>query len=205
MVGCGNGDGTRLPPDAVRNRSRAGRDPCARVPGGAQEFQTLARQDFPRRVRADRIPLSANLGHRRLAQGPPKSSGVCLASTFADQTNRDRGRIHLWHGKEVSMRKAKTTSGRATSRTGRYWSAAVTRHSDAITIAKGVFRRDDPNSIARSLKRAVEHSNRRKSTPSRSAISLLNSYINRAGKHLPARRRNILERAKGPLRGPYGT
>ncbi len=102
------------------------------------------------------------------------------------------------------MRKAKTTSGRATSRTGRYWSAAVTRHSDAMTIARGVFRRDDPNSIARSLKRAAEHSNRRKSSPFRSAISLLNFYINRAGKNLPARRRNILERAKAALRSLYG-
>ena len=102
------------------------------------------------------------------------------------------------------MRRPKKSSSRATGRTGRYWSAAVTERSDAITIPKGIFQRDDPNSIARSLKRAAEHSNRRKSSPFRSAISLLNFYINRAGKNLPARRRNILERAKAALRSLYG-
>jgi len=102
------------------------------------------------------------------------------------------------------MRKAKTSSGRATSRTGRYWSAAVTKRSDAITIPRGIFRRDDPNSIARSLKRAAEHSNRRKSSPFRSALSLLTFYVNRAGKNLPARRRYVLERAKASLRSLYG-
>lgn len=101
------------------------------------------------------------------------------------------------------MPKAKTSSGRARSRSGRYWSAAVTQRSDAITIPRGIFRRDDPNSIARSLKRAAEHSRRRKSRPFRSALSLLTFYVNRAGKNLPATRRAILERAKESLRSLY--
>jgi hypothetical protein len=97
------------------------------------------------------------------------------------------------------MRKAKRSSGRA----GRYWSAAVTQRSDAITVPPGLFRRDDPDSIARSLKRAAERSRRRKSSPFRSALSLLNFYINRAGRNLSVRRRRILERAKGSLRSLY--
>lgn len=101
------------------------------------------------------------------------------------------------------MRKAKTSSGRARSRTGRYWSAAVTQRSDAMTIPKGLFRRADPNSIARSLKRAAQRSRRRKSSPFRSALSLLTFYVNRAGKNLPAGRRYVLERAKASLRNLY--
>jgi uncharacterized protein DUF3175 len=102
------------------------------------------------------------------------------------------------------MRKAGASSGKGSKRTGRYWSAAVTQHSDAITIPKGLFQRDDPKSIARSLKRAAEHSRRRKSSPFKSAASLLNFYINRAGKNLPTGRRRILERAKVALRSLYG-
>ena len=102
------------------------------------------------------------------------------------------------------MRKQRKSSGRASARTGRYWSAAVTQRSDAIDLPEGVFRRDDPNSIARSLKRAAEHSRRRKSSPFRSALSLLTFYVNRAGKNLPAERRATLERAKESLRILYG-
>ena len=38
----------------------------------------------------------------------------------------------------------------------------------------------------------------------RSAMSMLNFYINRAGKKLPARRRQTLERAKDELRAQFG-
>ncbi|MGH9393686.1 MAG: DUF3175 domain-containing protein [Terriglobales bacterium] len=39
-------------------------------------------------------------------------------------------------------------------------------------------------------------SNRRKAEPFRSAMSMLNFYLNRAGKNLPASRRRILQAAK---------
>jgi hypothetical protein len=76
----------------------------------------------------------------------------------------------------------------------------VTEHSDALDLEKDVFTRDDPKSIARSLKRSAEHSKRRKGTPLQSAMSMLTFYINRAGKDLPKARKDVLEQAKGELR-----
>jgi hypothetical protein len=85
----------------------------------------------------------------------------------------------------------------------RQWSARVTRQSDALDLKKGVFAQDDPKRIARSLKRSAEQSHRRKSSPYRSAMSMLTFYVNRAGKDLPARRKKILEKAKDELRALF--
>jgi hypothetical protein len=85
----------------------------------------------------------------------------------------------------------------------RRWSARVTRESDALDLPGGVFARDDPKSIARSLKRSAEHSRRRKSDPYRSAMSMLTFFINRAGKSLPKKRHDVLERAKDELRAAF--
>jgi hypothetical protein len=86
----------------------------------------------------------------------------------------------------------------------RYWSAYVTKHSFALDLEPGVFTWDDPKRIAASLKRSALASTRRKGTPFQSAMSMLNFYINRAGKNLPSRRRKILERAKVELRALFG-
>jgi hypothetical protein len=87
---------------------------------------------------------------------------------------------------------------------GRRWSHDVTTGSNALDLESNVFTRDDPKSIARSLKRSAEHSHRRKSDPYRSAMSMLTFYINRAGKNLPKERREKLEKAKDELRALYG-
>jgi hypothetical protein len=79
----------------------------------------------------------------------------------------------------------------------------VTRESDALDLKQGVFKQDDPKKIARSLKRSAEQSHRRKSSPYRSAMSMLTFYINRGGKDLPARRKRILEKAKDQLRALF--
>lgn len=94
----------------------------------------------------------------------------------------------------AARRKAKKT---------RKWSGRVTRESDALDLKKGVFTLSDPRRIALSLKRSAEHSHRRKSSPYRSAMSMLTFYINRAGKDLPARRKRMLEKAKDELRSLY--
>jgi hypothetical protein len=95
---------------------------------------------------------------------------------------------------------------RVSSRTkGRHrWSARVTRESDALDLAQGVFTRQNPQAIAASLKRSAERSHRRKSDPYRSALSMLTFYINRAGKKLPPARRKTLQRAKVELRKQFG-
>jgi hypothetical protein len=80
------------------------------------------------------------------------------------------------------------------------WSQRVTRHSNALDLESDVFTQSDPKRIARSLTRSAQHSTRRKSSPYRSAMSMLTFYINRAGKNLPARRRRVLESAKDELR-----
>lgn len=88
--------------------------------------------------------------------------------------------------------------------TKKKWSADVTEHSDALDLERGVFKSDDPRQIAKSLKRSAEHSQRRKSAPLRSAMSMLTFYINRGGRNLSERRRRTLERAKDELRRLFG-
>ena len=67
-----------------------------------------------------------------------------------------------------------------------------------------MFTRSDPHELALSLKRSAEASQRRKSSPYRSAMSMLTFYINRAGKDLPESRKRVLERAKDELRKVFG-
>jgi hemerythrin-like domain-containing protein len=92
----------------------------------------------------------------------------------------------------------------AAPRQRKYWSGEVTRQSDALDLERNVFTWRDPKRIARSLKRSAERSRRRKAGPYQSAMSMLNFYINRAGRHLPAERKRVLERAKDELRHLFG-
>jgi len=84
------------------------------------------------------------------------------------------------------------------------WSKKVTETSNALDLEKGVFKLDDPREIALSLKRSAEKSKRRKSSPFRSAMSMLTFYINRAGADLEEKQRERLEAAKDELRDLYG-
>jgi len=86
----------------------------------------------------------------------------------------------------------------------RYWSADVTRRSNALDLEGGVFTWSDPKRIARSLRESAEQSSRRKGTPFQSAMSMLNFYINRGGSNLSAGQRRTLEDAKEELRKLYG-
>lgn len=84
------------------------------------------------------------------------------------------------------------------------WSQRVTETSSALDLEPGVFTFDDPRRIAESLKCSAERSRRRKTDPFRSAMSMLNFYVNRAGKQLSPQRRRLLEAAKEELRGLFG-
>ncbi|QSA97567.1 DUF3175 domain-containing protein [Methylococcus sp. EFPC2] len=84
------------------------------------------------------------------------------------------------------------------------WSQQVTKTSNALDLEPGVFTLDDPRAIASSLKRSAEQSHRRKADPFRSAMSMLNFYINRAGSQLADKRRVCLEQAKDELRDLFG-
>jgi hypothetical protein len=100
-------------------------------------------------------------------------------------------------GKRVAKR---APAKRAAKKSARKWSAAVMQRSDAMDLETGVFKKSSARQIALSLKRSVERSERRKSPPFRSAMSMLNFEINRAGKNLSAQRRGVLNQAKVELR-----
>ena len=99
---------------------------------------------------------------------------------------------------------AKERRRRGARSKSRRWSARVTKRSDALDLESDVFTWNDPHRIALSLKRSAEQSTRRKGTPYQSAMSMLNFYINRAGKKLPQKRKRILEKAKDELRDVFG-
>jgi len=83
------------------------------------------------------------------------------------------------------------------------WSDKVTRESNVLDLEQGVFSLNNPKKIALSLKRSAEKSTRKKGTSFQSAMSMLNFYINRAGKNLKKEQRDILEKAKNELRNVF--
>lgn len=123
-----------------------------------------------------------------------------------------RGGTQPKPGKGIAMKsgmKAKTrgksAAGNGPKRpTPRKWSKRVMETSDALDLDQGVFSKDDPGGIARSLKRSAERSRRKKTDAFRSAMSMLNFYINRAGKNLPKSRIKVLDEAKEELRRLFG-
>ncbi len=84
------------------------------------------------------------------------------------------------------------------------WSKRVTQKSDALDLEAGVFKLPSGRAIAQSLKKSSESSSRRKTSPFRSAMSMLNFEINRAGKNLTQERRRVLNQAKLELRKAFG-
>jgi len=86
----------------------------------------------------------------------------------------------------------------------RKWSGEVTETSDALDLEQDIFKSRSAKRIAASLKHSAEQSHRRKASPFQSAMSMLNFYINRAGKNLPASRKRVLEAAKTELRRLFG-
>lgn len=96
------------------------------------------------------------------------------------------------------------TDDRTSSGRNPRWSQRVNDTSDALDLEEGVFTLKDPKAIARSLKASAEASGRRKTSPFRSAMSMLTFYINRAGSQLDDAQLECLETAKDELRALYG-
>ena len=103
-------------------------------------------------------------------------------------------------GKTQSTRTAGRKPARAKGKSTRRWSAGVMQRSDALDLESGVFKKKSARQVALSLKRSAQASRRRKSTPFRSAMSMLNFAINRGGRSLSAERRRVLNQAKVELR-----
>ena len=72
-----------------------------------------------------------------------------------------------------------------------------------MDLESGVFTWKDPARIARSIKRSAEESTNLKSSPYRSAMSMLSFYINRAGTNLPAGQKRVLTKAKTELKKQF--
>jgi hypothetical protein len=102
-----------------------------------------------------------------------------------------------------SRRAERSTRKRIRRSSNRRWSAEVTRRSNALDLEPEVFRKS-PRAIAVSLSRSAARSRRRKAGPYPSAMSMLNFYINRAGRGLSDARRAQLARAKDELRRLHG-
>jgi len=121
----------------------------------------------------------------------PRSSSRQASRSSSRQTPRSS-----------SKRTAKTsTKGAAKKKSSpEKWSSNVTKHSNALDLDKGIFKSKSPNKIAHSLEDSAEKSTRKKGSSYQSAMSMLNFYINRAGKNLPANQKAILNEAKDKLK-----
>jgi hypothetical protein len=102
------------------------------------------------------------------------------------------------------MKRTTNRTSKARRSTTKNWSAGVTRNSNALDLESRVFMMTSPRSVALSLKRSAQRSRRRKRTAYQSAMSMLNFYINRAGRNLPQRQKGVLQRAKQELRKAFG-
>ena len=83
------------------------------------------------------------------------------------------------------------------------WVTHVQQTSNAMDLPEGIFTWP-PRDIAQGLHDAVMKSTRTKGTKFQSAMSMLNYYINRAGKNLPYKDKQRLEQAKIELRKLFG-
>ncbi|MCL4361778.1 DUF3175 domain-containing protein [Candidatus Dependentiae bacterium] len=90
-----------------------------------------------------------------------------------------------------------------TKKAKKYWVKHVQKTSFAMDLPEGIFTRSSKE-IAKELKQAVLESNRTKGTKFQSAMSMLNYYINRAGKNLEPKDKARLEKAKVELRKIFG-
>lgn len=146
---------------------------------------------FPVGGLGDRLPFAPLSAHSQAAAAPQRANPWLQSQGGTDTDVRSFPATHP----------AKESCD---DRHQEKWSAEVTEHSNAMDLEDHVFESDDARKIAASLKRSAEHSHRRKAEPFQSAMSMLNFYINRAGKNLPAARKKVLEDAKDELRSAFG-
>ena len=137
----------------------------------------------------------------RIPTEEPNNRATVLGKTAMEQTMAER-RKTTRPRKTAARKSGRRTPAKKPS--PKRWSQRVTKESDALDLKGGVFKQTSAKKIAASLKRSAERSKRRKSSPYRSAMSMLTFYINRAGKSLGARQRSVLERAKDELRKQFG-
>ena len=102
------------------------------------------------------------------------------------------------------LRGTARATARAPGRRGKKWSLHVTQTSYALDLEAKVFKLRSARAVAASLKRSALRSRRRKAPAYQSAMSMLNFYINRAGKGLSRSQKRVLQGAKAELRKMFG-
>lgn len=162
-------------------------------------------------IRASRPSPAATRGHGRCARQYPSRPREsipfnCQKGTLMARSSTSHSSTRRRAGHPPRQRHAQASSSKShPSRKSRgRWSHHVMQTSDALDLEAGVFKSDSAEDIAQSLKRSSLASRRRRGTPYQSAMSMLNFYLNRAGRNLPKTRRRVLERAKGKLREAFG-
>lgn len=84
------------------------------------------------------------------------------------------------------------------------WSQAVTDHDHPFALPPGIFKSADPDVIAAALQHSAEDPRRGSHDAYQTAMSMLDFYINRAGRNLSDGDRAALEKAKTALRKRFG-
>jgi hypothetical protein len=84
------------------------------------------------------------------------------------------------------------------------WSKSVTEHDHPYALPPGIFKSGSPEEIAAALQRSAEDPARKSDDHYRTAMSMLDFYINRAGSNLSAAERKSLDKAKVALRERFG-
>ncbi len=84
------------------------------------------------------------------------------------------------------------------------WSNEVTEHDHPFALPPGTFKSGDPDAIAAALQHSAEDPRRTTQDAYRTAMSMLDFYINRAGDNLSGGDRVALEKAKIALRKRFG-
>ena len=141
---------------------------------------------------------------RQFAPARSRSIPGSTAERLRQKSRAAWGSIRRMAARRKSTPARSTPAKSKRKKSKRRWSAGVTRRSDALDLEHGVFTKRSARQVALSLKKSADSSQRRKSGPFRSAMSMLNFEINRAGRNLSPSRRRVLENAKGELRKLYG-
>jgi hypothetical protein len=91
-----------------------------------------------------------------------------------------------------------------TTNSGKKWSAEVTAHDHPFDLEPGLFANGSAQQIAAALKKSAEDPARGSDDPYRTAMSMLDFYINRAGAKLSAEQSAKLDQVKPLLKQSFG-
>ena len=84
------------------------------------------------------------------------------------------------------------------------WSAEVIAHDHPFDLEPGLFANGTAQEIAAALKKSAQDPARHSDDPYRTAMSMLDFYVNRAGDKLSVEQRAKLDQAKMALRQSFG-